>query len=93
MRKLGDPELFLQEHADRLICIDEVQLKPDLFPLLRALIDKDRRPGRFLILGSASRDLVRQSGETLAGRIHYIELTPFTWTELAEQRRQKRIGF
>jgi len=93
MRKLGDPELFLREHADRLICIDEVQLKPDLFPLLRALIDKDRRPGRFLILGSASRDLVRQSGETLAGRIHYIELTPFTWTELAVGAAKTELDF
>lgn len=82
MRKLQDPELFLREHATKLVCIDEVQHKPDLFPLMRALVDKDRRPGRFFILGSASRDLVRQSGETLAGRIHYIELTPFTWLEL-----------
>ncbi|NTW07346.1 MAG: ATP-binding protein [Syntrophaceae bacterium] len=93
MRKLGDPELFLQEHADRLICIDEVQLKPDLFPLLRALIDKDRRPGRFLILGSASRDLVRQSGEASAGRIRYIELTPFTWTELAAGAAKAELDF
>lgn len=93
MRKLADPELFLQEHADRLICIDEVQLKPDLFPLLRALIDKDRKPGRFLLLGSASRDLVRQSGETLAGRIHYIELTPFTWTELEKNKGEKEFDF
>jgi predicted AAA+ superfamily ATPase len=93
MRKLGDPELFLQEHADRLICIDEVQLKPDLFPLLRALVDKGRRPGRFLLLGSASRDLVRQSGETLAGRIHYIELTPFTWAEIESSAGEKGLDF
>ena len=93
MRKLGDPELFLQEHADRLICIDEVQLKPDLFPLLRALVDKDRRPGRFLLLGSASRDLVRQSGETLAGRIHYLELTPFTFIELERGMGKKGLDF
>jgi uncharacterized protein len=82
LRKLDDPEFFLKEHADRLICIDEIQQKPELFSLLRALIDQDRRPGRFLILGSASRDLIRQSGETLAGRIHYIELAPFVWAEL-----------
>lgn len=81
-RRLTDAELFLTEHADRLICIDEVQLKPDLFPLLRALVDMDRRPGRFLILGSASRDLIRQSSETLAGRIHYLELTPFRFPEI-----------
>ncbi len=93
MRKLGDPELFLHEHADRLICIDEVQMKQGIFPLLRTLIDKDRRPGRYLILGSASRDLVRQSGETLAGRIHYIELTPFRWTELAGGAGKKAPDF
>lgn len=84
LRKLDDPELFLGEYAEKLVCIDEIQRKPELFPLLRALVDRDRRPGRFLILGSASRDLIRQGGETLAGRIHYIELTPFTWCELED---------
>lgn len=82
LRKLSDPELFLREQTRKLVCIDEVQRKPELFPILRALIDMDRRPGRFIILGSASRDVIRQSGETLAGRIHYIELTPFVWQEL-----------
>lgn len=89
MRKLTDAELFLGEHPRQLICIDEVQLRPDLFPLLRALIDKDRRPGRFLILGSASRDLIRKGSETLAGRIHYIELTPFAWPELRNDKSTK----
>lgn len=70
LRKLSDPELFLREHAQKLICIDEVQNSPALFPVLRALVDMDRRPGRFVVLGSASRDVIRQSGETLAGRIH-----------------------
>jgi predicted AAA+ superfamily ATPase len=93
MRKLTDAELFLQDHVHELVCIDEVQLRPDLFPLLRALIDKERRPGRFLILGSASRDLVRQGSETLAGRIHYIELTPFTWAELRSASVKKRWDF
>lgn len=93
MRKLADAELFLGEHPRKLICVDEVQLRPDLFPLLRALIDKDRRPGRFLILGSASRDLIRQGGETLAGRIHYIELTPFTWSELQKDKSDKTRDF
>jgi len=82
LRKLADPEFFLRENADKLICIDEVQVKPDLFSLLRALVDRDRRPGRFLVLGSAARDLIRRSGETLAGRIHYLELSPFVWAEL-----------
>jgi uncharacterized protein len=78
LRKLSDPELFLKEHANKLIYIDEAQNKPDLFPILRALVDMDRRPGRFVILGSASRDMIRQSSETLAGRIHYVELTPLS---------------
>jgi hypothetical protein len=75
--KLGEPELFLERHRGRLVCLDEIQRAPELFPVLRSEIDRDRRPGRFLILGSASRDLIRQSSETLAGRISYIELTPF----------------
>ncbi len=79
--KLTDPEAFLAAHADRLVCLDEVQRVPDLFVVLRYLIDRNRRPGRFLILGSASRDLIRQSSESLAGRIRYVELTPFLFTE------------
>ncbi|XCN74157.1 MAG: ATP-binding protein [Candidatus Electrothrix aestuarii] len=82
LRKLTDPELFFHTHRDKLICIDEVQMGPAIFPLLRATVDDDRRPGRFFLLGSASQELIRKSSETLAGRIHYIELTPFTCTEL-----------
>ncbi|MCI5150100.1 MAG: DUF4143 domain-containing protein [Candidatus Electrothrix sp. MAN1_4] len=82
LRKLTDPELFFHTHKDKLICIDEVQVGPEIFPLLRAVVDEDRRPGRFFLLGSASQELIRTSSETLAGRIHYIELTPFTCTEL-----------
>ena len=63
--------------------LDEFQLAPDLFSALRSEIDRDRRPGRFLILGSASRDLIRQSNETLAGRIAQLELTPFLLPEIA----------
>ncbi|MEN8237044.1 MAG: ATP-binding protein [Pseudomonadota bacterium] len=78
--RLQDPMLAL-ENLDGLIIIDEVQRRPDLFPVLRVLIDQ-HRPGRqFLILGSASRDLIRQSSETLAGRISYLELTPFSYEE------------
>lgn len=93
LRKLEDPEFFLREHADRLVCIDEIQQRPDLFPILRAMVDLDRRPGRFLILGSASRDLIRRGGETLAGRIHYLELTPFVWTELQTGAERKKWNF
>lgn len=84
--KLADVEVFLQFHHDKVFCIDEVQLKPDLFPVLRSIIDQERRNGRFLVLGSASRDLIRQSSETLAGRIAYHELAPFVVSELFAAR-------
>ena len=79
--KLAQPELYLSDHRDRLVIIDEVHRAPGLFPVLRGLIDRGRRAGRrsgqYLLLGSASLDLLKQSGETLAGRIAYLELTPF----------------
>ena len=80
--KLSEPELFFDAYRDKLICLDEIQLLPDFFSVLRSEIDKDRRPGRFLILGSASRDLIKQSSESLAGRISYMDLTPFLLKEL-----------
>ena len=81
--KLVEPELFFDRYRDKLICLDEIQLLPEFFSVLRSEIDKDRRPGRFLILGSASRDLIKQSTESLAGRIAYIDLTPFLYKEVA----------
>jgi predicted AAA+ superfamily ATPase len=81
LRKITDPELFFEQYKDSLICLDEIQMKPDLFGTLRAIIDKNQRNSQFLILGSASRDLIRQSSETLAGRISYLELTPFLLSE------------
>jgi hypothetical protein len=80
--KLSEPELFFDRYRDKLICLDEIQLLPEFFSVLRSEIDKDRRPGRFLILGSASRDLIKQSTESLAGRIAYIDLTPFIVKEV-----------
>lgn len=94
--KLSDPELYLSGHADKLVILDEVQRMPELFQVLRSLIDEDRRPGRFLLLGSASIDLLKQSGESLAGRISYVELPPFDVTEVAEKDLTKlwiRGGF
>ena len=82
LEKLTDPELFLDLHRDDLICLDEIQRSPDLFPVLRSLIDERGRAGQFLILGSASRALIRQSSESLAGRIAYLELTPFLLSEV-----------
>ena len=85
LNKLNEPELFLEMHRDKLICLDEIQLKPDFFSYLRSEIDEDRKNGRFLILGSASRDLIKQSSESLAGRISYIDLTPFLYSEVKEE--------
>lgn len=83
-RKLFDAETFLKYHQDKCVVIDEVQRMPQLLPLLRALIDIDRRPGRFILLGSASPDMIKGSSETLAGRIAYTELTPFSWLEVSD---------
>jgi len=84
--KLRDPELFFSLHRSQgsasLFCLDEIQRVPEIFPLLRSLVDEERRNGQFLLLGSASRDLLRQTSETLAGRITYLELTPFLASEL-----------
>lgn len=74
--QLAEPELFLARHRDHLVVLDEVQLMPELFSALRPEIDAVRRPGRFLLLGSASGELLRQRSESLAGRISYLELPP-----------------
>lgn len=83
--KLAQPELYLADHLDKLVILDEVHRAPGLFPVLRGLIDQARRGGRragqYLLLGSASLDLLRQSGETLAGRIAYLELGPLNLLE------------
>ena len=80
--KLQDAEGFLRRHRGRLVCLDEVQRVPGLFEVLRSLVDEDRRPGRFLLLGSASPALLRQSSESLAGRLSLLELSPFQWGEV-----------
>lgn len=85
LAKLNDAELFLDPLADHLVILDEVQLRPDLFPVLRALVDAQRRPGRFLILGSAAPALIQHSSESLAGRIEFLELAPLSLQEVAGQ--------
>jgi len=86
--KLTDPELFLKDYEDRLVVLDEIHRVPELFQTLRGLIDEGRRngnhTGRFLILGSASIELLRQSGESLAGRIAYIDLGPLNLLEIGD---------
>jgi predicted AAA+ superfamily ATPase len=81
LARLDEPKLALEPLRD-LVVIDEVQRKPDLFPLLRVLADRNPNPAKFLILGSASPDLLRQSSESLAGRMETIELTGFKLAEV-----------
>ena len=85
--RLSEPELYLPDQFGRLVILDEVHRAPGLFPVLRGLVDRARREGYrnglYLLLGSASLDLLRQSGESLAGRVSYLELTPFSVTETA----------
>ncbi|MEO1495255.1 MAG: ATP-binding protein [Pseudomonadota bacterium] len=86
--KLSDPAAYLAGHADKLVVLDEIHRVPDLFEALRGIIDQGRRAGqgtgRFLLLGSASIDLMRQS-ETLAGRIEFVDLTPLSADEIASE--------
>ncbi|MBA2665419.1 MAG: AAA family ATPase [Trueperaceae bacterium] len=81
--RLAEPELYLEQHEDALVVLDEVQRVPELFPVLRTLVDARRTPLHFIILGSASPDLLRPSSESLAGRVRYFELCPFTLDEVA----------
>jgi hypothetical protein len=87
--KLSDPLLYLSAHEDKLVILDEVQRLPEIFQALRGLIDQGRRrgrkAGRFLLLGSASIDLLKQSGESLAGRIAYVELNPLDVLEVGAE--------
>lgn len=82
--KLNDAELFLTTHADYLVVIDEIQHKKELYPLLRGLVDQKREPARYLLLGSASPELLRHSSETLAGRIAYHQLCPLDILEVPQ---------
>ncbi|MDE3268909.1 MAG: ATP-binding protein [Pseudomonadota bacterium] len=83
--KLDDPENYLAAFGQQLVVLDEIQRQPELFQILRGLVDNDpQRTGRFLVLGSAGVDLLRQSGESLAGRIAYLELSPFDATEVTD---------
>jgi predicted AAA+ superfamily ATPase len=82
LNKLREPMLFFRANQDVTICLDEIQLMPELFSVLRSEIDRNRCPGRFILLGSASQDLIQKTSESLAGRVGLIELTPFTIEEV-----------
>ncbi len=90
LSKLSDPEAYLRRFENKLLIIDEIQRQPDLFRLLRGLVDIRKRAGEltghFLLLGSASRDLIQHSSETLAGRIRYLELSPFSLQEVGREK-------
>lgn len=95
LAKLSDAEAYLRRCENKLLIIDEVQRKPGLFSLLRGLVDMRKRKGErtahFLLLGSASRDLIQHSSETLAGRIRFLELSPFSALELFQENNQLNI--
>jgi uncharacterized protein len=94
--KLQNAELFFRLNRGKRIIIDEVQRKPELFPLLRFEIDEERRPGRFILLGSSGPALLQQSSESLAGRLEYIKLSPLTISEVGHDHWEKlwlRGGF
>jgi predicted AAA+ superfamily ATPase len=86
--RLTDPALFLQHHSNKLVCLDEVQRMPGIFQVLRSVIDRQDRNGQFLLLGSASRDLVNRSSESLAGRLIFIELNPFSFEETVQSQKK-----
>lgn len=90
--RLAEPELYFADHAHELVILDEIHRAPGLFEVLRGVIDRARREGRgagrFLLLGSAAIDLLAQSGESLAGRIAFVELAPFDITEVGEEERE-----
>lgn len=89
LNKLSDPQLYFEKHRGKLIIVDEIQRKPDLFPLLRHLVDQGNY--HFLILGSSSPELLKQSSESLAGRIEYLELSPFIWNEVGLGRTEMNL--
>ena len=82
LNQISDPEAFFKLNEESLICLDEVQYRPHIFGILRGVIDQRQRNGQFLILGSASRELIQKSSETLAGRIAFLDITPFTFQEV-----------
>lgn len=90
LAKLENPELYFEKNSEKLICLDEIQRIPEIFPVLRSIVDKTNRNGQILVLGSASPELLKQSSESLAGRIIYLYLTPFTAFEVYKNNLYKQ---
>ncbi len=86
LAKLDDPEFYFGALKSSTIVIDEIQRLPKLFPILRALIDKEKKERKYILLGSASPTLIRSSSESLAGRIKYHELMPFSLSEIIDEK-------
>ncbi len=84
LNRLTDINLFFKSNKEATICLDEIQLLPELFSFLRSEIDSNRKNGRFILLGSASQQLIQKTSESLAGRVGLINLTPFTFFELSK---------
>ncbi len=94
--RLSDPNLFFEANMDKCIILDEIQTMPGLFSILRSMVDMSRVPSRFIVLGSASPILIRETSQTLAGRIAYIELSGFNIIEVPSTEQNKlwlRGGF
>jgi len=91
LAKLQDPVLYFEDNMDKCIILDEIQNTPYLFPIIRSMVDLKREAARFIILGSASPDLIRDTSESLAGRIAYIELSPFNLTEVFQTNVQDSL--
>jgi uncharacterized protein len=87
LAKLNEPELYFARNRNKVIILDEIQLKPHFFQILRSVVDASNTLGQFIILGFASQALLRQSSETLAGRIGYIELSPFLINEVDDENK------
>jgi len=87
--RLSDPETYLEDQRGKMVVLDEVQRMPELFAVLRSVIDRDRKVGRFLLLGSSSPDVVQRTSESLAGRVAYLELMPFQLQEVGTGKLDK----
>ena len=93
LNKLDNAALYLEHYQTKCIIIDEIQRKPELFPILRSIIDRKRTPGRFILLGSASPKLIKDSSESLAGRIAYTELHTFNLLEISKEKTMQKHWF
>ncbi|MCF6365356.1 MAG: ATP-binding protein [Bacteroidales bacterium] len=91
--KLENAQFYFEQNKNKCIIIDEIQRKPELFPLIRSIVDENKKNCKFIILGSASPELIKQSSETLAGRIGYIKLDPFSFGEISDKYDLKKHHF